>query len=364
MEPEPAAYPVSNDQLAWFQQMIQEAIRDQVQPLQEEVARLGSQRPPTNVAATTTSSPDTPLAEVVPPLQEQPPLQALAQPKRKLLPDPPKFSGNRSDYATWSQQMRDKIRIDGPLIDDCEQVWYLINSCLATKPQHTVATFYASGGPGGRRDPADFMTYLDRNYKDRNIQKQAAASLQKLMQGDNVAFSTFLPVFEQRISEAGGANWDDSVKITFLEGALNSQLRRSLVTVDLPTNFFEWLHRVQEIAWKVENLEARTHRPRHGHTAQHPGKKRDAEGDTTMTGINRVQGAPKNAQDRAARPPRPNRRHRCYVCASQDHLARDCPDRHAESRVAAIKPPARSKEAADELQDSYDGSSDGASENE
>lgn len=146
-----------------------------------------------------------------------------------------------------------------------------------------------------------------------------------------------------------------------MEGAINSQLQRSLVAVNLPTDFFTWLLKVQEVAWRVENLESKAHQPRHGHPAQHPGRRRDAEGDTAITGVNRVQGTPK---DRAARPPQPSSRYCCYVCGSAEYIARDCPDRHADSRVAVVNTPARDKKVADELWDSDDSSSDEEPENE
>lgn len=57
--------------------MIAEALRDQLQLLQEEVARLGSLRPPSFIATTATSMLDTPLEQGVPLLQKQPLPQAL-----------------------------------------------------------------------------------------------------------------------------------------------------------------------------------------------------------------------------------------------------------------------------------------------
>lgn len=52
--------------------------------------------------------------------------------RTKPLPDPPKFSGKRSEYAAWSQQMRDKIRLDERFYAGWHDIWYLIYSCLDT----------------------------------------------------------------------------------------------------------------------------------------------------------------------------------------------------------------------------------------
>ena len=92
-----------------------------------------------------------------------------AEGRRKPLPDPPKFTGKRKEYAAWSQQMRNKIRLDKRFFGGNEDIWYYINARLDYGPQQVVATFYAAGGPGGLYNPQEFLGYLDQIYKDLNI---------------------------------------------------------------------------------------------------------------------------------------------------------------------------------------------------
>lgn len=83
-------------------------------------------------------------------------------------------------------------------------VWYLINACVDTTPRPVVATLYAAGGPGGSPDPEVFMSYLDRTYKDHNLEAKAIAQLRTLYQPEGHAFAAFLPKFERVLSEQDG----------------------------------------------------------------------------------------------------------------------------------------------------------------
>ena len=56
--------------------------------------------------------------------------------------DPPRFSGKRDEYASWSYQMNHKMRLDSHFYEGNSELWYLIYSCLEAKPQAVVSTFY------------------------------------------------------------------------------------------------------------------------------------------------------------------------------------------------------------------------------
>ena len=248
------ADPPEHERAAFSQQEqlelhIQNTVNAITGPLHEQIARLREQLSNHATAAPTPRSP------VVPPMPE-PYVGPGRTPffRSKPLPSPPKFSGKRNEYAAWSQQMRDKIRLDEHFFAGWPEIWYLIYSCLDTQPQQVVATFYQAGGPGGSREPAAFMEYLDRTYADQNIQARAAASLRTLRQRDDQALAQFLRRFEKTIAQAGGTHWPDNAKITFLEGALNPQLRSCLVSASLPTDYNGWVSRAQEVAGRLEGL--------------------------------------------------------------------------------------------------------------
>ncbi|KAK2730030.1 pol-like protein [Colletotrichum kahawae] len=188
---------------------INEAVNVSVRPLQDQITQL-------LIALNGLISPDratpTPLPSSVPtPSTADTTIQApnddtvrVAEGRRKPLPDPPKFTGR--------------------LMGGNAEVWYYINARLEVDPRKVVATFYSAGGPGGKREPSEFMRYLDRTYKDLSATSCVAAELRTIYQRDNQSLASFLPRYERILSEAGGASWADQAKITLLEGALSTQL--------------------------------------------------------------------------------------------------------------------------------------------
>lgn len=299
----------------WVDQRIHEVVNTALGPLQNSLnAVLQHLNSRENEVP-----PRTPAEE--PPAQ---PVNPTFLSNRKPLPNPGKFSGKRGEYPSWSQLMRDKIAIDRDFFPSNQAIWYLINSCLDTAPQQVVATFYASRGPDCNYNPDTFLSFLDRSYLDHNIADRATAQLRNLIQREDQSFNHFLPRFERLVAEAGGATWEDKVKIAFLEGALNKQLRQSLVAVQLPRAYNEYLTVIQDVSWKLERLNGpNASRFKRNRGAPVP-KLRDAEGDTPMGGINQL-AHPQRRRNEQGAPKKETRT--CWNCGKVGHIAFRCPQK-------------------------------------
>lgn len=358
--------------------MIQEAINESMKILQEQVVNLSNEvrslkepaapslQPPQPPANTTTGG--TIIPTDTPP---EPPREPPREPVRsKPLPNPPKFSGKRREYPAWSQQMRDKLVFDAHFYNSSNELWYLVNDCLDVAPKQIVSTFYATAGPESNWNPMAFMDYLDRQYKDHDAAKKAAASLRTLRQREGESFVSFLPKFERLVAEASGSNWDDRVKISFLEGAINSQLVRTLVTVALPVDYIGWLRIVQEIAWKLERLEKQPTRDKHQRRNRDPpANQKDPDGDVKMGGVNRTTDRHKKGNtvthrrgSSAARSDDDDEKareetRRCFRCNKTGHIRANCP-RKKKKKVAkvAIAPVESSEEATTSQSEDHDDS--------
>ncbi|KAF4476972.1 Transposon Tf2-6 polyprotein [Colletotrichum fructicola Nara gc5] len=366
----------ANDAMnAEIDRRINEAVNASIRPLQDQMAQQTAQMTQLLTALNGLMSPDratpTPLTSSVPtPSTADTTIQApsddtvmVAEGRRKPLPNPPKFTGRRKDYPAWSQQMRDKTTLDAGLMGGNAEVWYYINSRLDVDPQQVVATFYAAGGPGGERDPSEFMRYLDRTYKDPSAASRAAATLRTIRQRDDQSLASFLPRYERVLSEAGGASWADQAKITLLEGALSTRLQRALVTVDLPVdNYHGWLMRVQDVAARLERLPATTRRsssyyPRAPEASRH----HDNDGDVVMTGVSRARnkkGAPEpqrrrryssSSESEGSEQPQKDSR-RCYNCNNIGHIATRCtkPKRPGPKKIKKVKKAKKSEESSND----------------
>jgi hypothetical protein len=286
------------------------------------------------------------------PNTEIPPIVVAPQVQKKALKWPDEFDGNRSKFRGWKQEIEDKLDMDGDLIGPWKAQWYGINQCLGEKPRRVVATFYASGGPQGDHNPEAFLSYLESSYGDPNQASKAATKLRTLKQSDHQTFATFLPTFEQTLAEAGGFSWPDTAKLTMLDSAINDNLRRALVSVDLPDVYSEWVQQVMKVSYKLEALTPRQRTggryPAGGSQTQTraPTPQHDAEGDTKMTGVNQTSTTAKNKNKQRARwvsdeEMRKRRQEgRCYRCGANTHHYGKCP------YLPPIKPGVSSASAA------------------
>lgn len=248
--------------------------------------------------------------------------------RRKPLPSPPKFDGQRKNYAGWAHQIREKCTIDESFFTTRREMFYYINSCLDTVPQQAVSNFYVNGAKIDW-DPTRFMSHLDSIYRDVDLQPRAAAALRAMRQGESQSFASFMLKFEQKLVEAGGDSWTDPSKVVYLEGALNSLLTKTVAPLDLPRHDFVLFHvKLAEIAARVERAQRvgkSTNAPRGGtHRGQY---QRDADGDIVMS---------KLQTDRRREGSGRVETRTCYACDKKGHLARDCPQRKSQ-RVAQVQ---------------------------
>lgn len=345
-----------DEQERWLQERLQAGIDARMRPIEEMMKKLLER------IETASSTQGPPLLTPISGQTRETTPEPIQYARRKPLPNPPKFSGNRREYPAWSQQMRMKIQRDTTFYPAAEDMWYLINSCLDTAPAQTVATFVAAGGPGGRYEPAAFMDYLDRTYKDHAAQSRAAAELGRLRQRDTATLSSFLPKFERVLSEAGGSEWADNAKITFLKNALNPQLRRSLATTKLPTDYGAWLADVQEIAAQIESLEKPTRLYQPSKELPAPSL-RDHDGDIQMANLRKSQHrkdkkkAPRKEPNESSQEDSSEEAPRCYSCGKKGHIARYCRGRPAKAKRVMKKQRDRnesSEPAGESAEDSAD----------
>ena len=189
------------------------AIKDQLEQQKETILQQTKKIEALTLAAqysTTNPTPSfTPAARTVPPtttplVPPTTPTDALPQATHQLLrkkkmrlPDPPKFSGKRSEFRIWKIEMNNKLATDGDAIGGNVDQFRYIFSRLDTEPQGMVAAFAEVGGNGYQYDPQDFMRYLETCKGDPNAAQRALERLGVLRQRGDESFGTFLLKFER-----------------------------------------------------------------------------------------------------------------------------------------------------------------------
>jgi hypothetical protein len=75
------------------------------------------------------------------------------------------------------------------------------------------------------------LEYLAATYSDPNRQKKALSNICSIKQKANEPFTKFLPRFETELANAGALSFDDNIKISLLENAVNRGMQERLVSV-------------------------------------------------------------------------------------------------------------------------------------
>ncbi len=249
------------DRLAADQRADRETNKQQIQQIHENLAARAT------VAQTTPSMTPGDHTPAEPPMHENANLRvpqtmmgnstpsAMARRPRPMLPDPVKFDGSRSKFRAWYLEMRNKLLTDGlALGNDADQFRYVF-ARLGSTPQQLAFTYVETYC--GQRPVADFLAYLDRCYGDPDIQSKAAHSLRTIKQGATQPFHQFLPRYELLMANAGGLTWPVPVRISYLEGALNSCLQVALANqLNLPQDYHSYVQQLQTLSTQIERVAA------------------------------------------------------------------------------------------------------------
>ncbi|KAK2765248.1 pol-like protein [Colletotrichum kahawae] len=124
----------ANDAMtAEINRRVNEAVNISIRPLQDQITQLLTAL--NGLISTDRATPTPLISSILTPSTANITIQAIsngitmaAEGRKKPLPNPPKFTGRRKDYIAYNAD-----------------IWYFINSCLNSRPQQVVATFYAAG---------------------------------------------------------------------------------------------------------------------------------------------------------------------------------------------------------------------------
>lgn len=218
-----------------------------------------------------------------------PPNATTLYTKRKPLPEGPKFDGSKKMFASWLATTRYKLAEDECFIGGDRNKWHYIWGNLTEKAQQRVTAFYEIGGTSGDHNPEEFLNYMQSVFQDNHRMEMAQTELEMMEQGKDELFSTYIVRFEQTLALAGGLQWDDGVKLTRLRRGLNKRMKECCLGRGIArNNYANAITSYRSVAVDIETLLLED-RYRARHQARHPTPapaRRDAEGDTPMTGIN------------------------------------------------------------------------------
>lgn len=176
--------------------MIAEIVNDQ----KGSSSNAGTARPPEEQPLPHNANPsfeNTTEAAPTPPISND-------ESRRKPLPWPEKFAGERQKYPAWEAAMLHKLSRDSNFIGNHQDKFYAVHERLEGTAQKTGIPFYTQGGPRKDYDPIEYIRYLRGHFFDSNRSKKASQELRALKQLPNQRFANFYSIWEQTLAEAGG----------------------------------------------------------------------------------------------------------------------------------------------------------------
>lgn len=181
-----------------------------------------------------------------------------AQSERKLKPTSfPVYNGEKPLYPAWRRAVLSSLKIDWNTFKYTDsRVFLMIYKSLEGKAQRQAASYFESGGVGGRERPEDFIEFLDRGNWDQTRISRAKLELNDMKMGLKQKWSSFYSQWANKLTEAWGDMWPDDVKISLLRSALNQNLKVALASNHLvpEDNFTEYIRIVSKIAQQHEEI--------------------------------------------------------------------------------------------------------------
>jgi hypothetical protein len=259
----------------------------------------------------------------------------------KFLGDLPAYNGTRNDFRPWLQQAHAKLSVDYSQQSPTVRFWFL-HGRLGESPRGQVSPWIAAN-TGGTIDDSHLqglIRQLEIAYDDPERQKRALRKLQTMEQGSK-RFVQHLAKFNQRMIEAGGSQWEDSLKIAWLDKTLSNEISRYLVAVQIPDSYEAFTSMLHQIAQRAEALRNST-RPNPTNFNQRRTNNREG-GSMEWEPSRTVQVASASSQNkRRARwvsneiiQSRRNK-NQCFRCGSDDHRSQGCDLLPAERPVRVL----------------------------
>ena len=102
----------------------------------------------------------------------------------------------------------DKLITNGAVIRNLKEQFTYIKGAIKGTTTKIILAFMQAAKVNSTNIPQNLLQYMENVYGDANEEERANNKLNIMVQG-NEAFTTFLPKFEQTLTEAGGSSWTD-----------------------------------------------------------------------------------------------------------------------------------------------------------
>ena len=164
------------------------------------------------------------------------------------LPEPPMFDGDREAYEGWRTLLQNKLESDGEAIGSLVNQFRYVAARLEGSGLTLALTYIQQHRNSPRASGFALLEYLDSVFGDRYKKQRAIDELRTLRQRPQEPFAAFLPRFERVLADAGGMDWPDDVKRSYLDGSLTFELRRLKITMPMLEEYSAYVNELLRIS--------------------------------------------------------------------------------------------------------------------
>ena len=282
------------------------------------------------------------------------------EPTKQLGPLP-EYDGDREELEQWLSQARHKLEVD--YAECSEKVKFLaIHNKLRGDAAAQLAPWFKV--VAGMKDEVaeKIFDQLELSFGDPHKKEKAARKLHHLRQG-NKPFMEYFVEYRRLVMEAGGANWPEDVKKSYLRAGISRELQELMIGRENPDQGFEdFCNELKRISDQAEAFQQRNRHFRRNEGNQRP--LRNPTAPTTTSTSTRDQapaappgGAPDTMDWQPSGPAsianarrakwvskeeldKRRKERRCIRCGANNHLVKDCPYKPARPPRAAPATPA------------------------
>jgi hypothetical protein len=277
----------------------------------------------------------------------------------------------RSDFLPWLTQVKAKLIVDMNTDPDLTQFWYIhgrLEGRAAQQVQPWISTLLLNNTLQSQTNlVGQIIDRLKTAYDNPEARADASNKLHSLRQGTKL-FSTFHAEFDRTLLEAGGLDWSDDVKKTFLSNGISFALANALVATPVPASYDDYVALLTTTSQNIERAKLRQHgASTRGYQHQQTRAPKGDSMDWEPTAATRLAATQKQDLRTDQRPQakwvsakeisRRRQNRLCFRCGKGGHMIQEClcsPAVKPDHRTTVASTSSSPKPRIEEVEDSSD----------
>jgi hypothetical protein len=165
------------------------------------------------------------------------------------------YSGDRAFLEPWIAQAEAKLMVD---YVECNEItkFFMLHNRLRGEAAHQLQPWIQAVASSASATAGSLIDQLRLSFGDPHIKEKAQRKLHNLKQ-NNKPFMEYFTAYRKLVLEAGGTNWPDEIKKSYLEAGLNRELQQSMIGQGYKQSFEEYCQELKRVSDQLEAFNLR-----------------------------------------------------------------------------------------------------------